>query len=196
VSAVTARPEATGAAAGARQGPEALQGGEIGQRRTVQGDGHGVVTLRLVAIGAVGDADDIVSAGHDPLAEQEARRQFEIVAGGAHGQRQWAHLVTGAKPDLQRLLAGQVVAGGAYAVGSDPGDAGAHAAAAKTLGRHQPRPAGAARRARLSIPLLYRACDDRDRGAHRRRRAGDVRTGERRRAALGSEARCAARSTG
>jgi hypothetical protein len=72
-----------------------------------QGDvGDVPVVIRVAAV-ARADPDllDVVGAPHDALADQKARGQVKVVAGGPHGQRE----SLAADPDAQRLLRGEQV---------------------------------------------------------------------------------------
>ena len=58
---------------------------------------------RRLALLAGGNLEHVVRPGDHPLGEQEAKREFLVVAGGAHGHRHRLAL----DADFQRLLPGQ-----------------------------------------------------------------------------------------
>jgi len=90
-----------------------------GRPPRAQGDVGDVPLVIRVAAVARADPDllDVAGVRHDALADQEARGQIEVVAGGPHGQREGL----AADPDAQRLLGGQqvgpAVPGGGLAIG-------------------------------------------------------------------------------
>ena len=65
------------------------------------------VSLRIEGIVEVGDRNQIIGAVDDPLGEEEARDQFPIIAGGAHGDGEGLSL----QADLQGLLGGEEIVG-------------------------------------------------------------------------------------
>ena len=97
-------------AAGRRHAEVALH--EIGLERPPEVHRDDVVGLLAeLDVGAVLDLGELERRPQEPLGVQEARRELEVVAGGAHRDGDAHRLLARARSaDLERLLTGQAVA--------------------------------------------------------------------------------------
>jgi hypothetical protein len=88
-----------------------LERGQIWERVCTQRNVHNVVLLigRDIPIEAVGNSRNLVARVQDAFAKQEAGREFEVRAGGAHGHGDGLLRASGEQPNLEGFFSRKLV---------------------------------------------------------------------------------------